>query len=47
VLREYPLRTVGAAIHQEYWVPADELDQFNEHIEGVIEVIAHFRGERK
>ncbi len=39
----YPAQTVGAAIHTELWVPAEELTQFNENIVGLIEVIAEFR----
>jgi hypothetical protein len=42
-LRRYPLRAVGAEVHREYWVPAAELDEFNDRIEGSIEVIARFR----
>ncbi|HYK52295.1 MAG TPA: hypothetical protein VEV38_02070 [Candidatus Eremiobacteraceae bacterium] len=33
---------VGARIHTEYWIPADELDEFNVNIVGTIEVIASF-----
>jgi hypothetical protein len=43
-LRKYPLRTVGSAIHQEYWIPAVELDEFNDQIDGLIECIECFRG---
>ena len=43
-LTRYPVRIVGAAIHQEYWVPAAELEEFDEHIEGTIEQVACFRG---
>lgn len=42
-LSRYPVQTVGAAIHQEYWVPADELAEFNQHLIGPIEVVASFR----
>ena len=42
----YPVQTVGATRHQELWVPAEELSDFNEHIIGLIEVIAEFRGKR-
>lgn len=42
-LRRYPVQTVGAKGHQELWVPAEELDEFNAHIIGPIEVIAEFR----
>src|SRR5437763_1393472 len=41
-LARYPLQTVGGRTCQEYWVPADELDQFNQNIVGPIEVIAEF-----
>jgi hypothetical protein len=29
-------------MHQEYWDPAEELDEFNRNIVGPIEVIASF-----
>ena len=35
--------TVGNHVHQELWVPADELKAFNQHIIGVIEVIKEYR----
>ena len=36
-------RVVGAKEHEELWVPAEELAEFNSRIEGRIEVIgAHF-----
>src|SRR5262249_39545016 len=28
-LDRYTVRTVGGGIHQEYWIPADELEEFN------------------
>ena len=40
----YPVQVAGARRHQELWVPAEELDAFNAHIVGPIEVIAEFRG---
>lgn len=42
-LRRYPVQTVGSSLHQELWVPAEELDDFNQHIVGLIEVVAEFR----
>ena len=45
-LRRYPVQTVGARRHQELWVPADELEAFNAHIIGLIELIAEFRRPR-
>jgi hypothetical protein len=45
-LRDYPVRTVGSALHQEYWIPADQVDLFNDQIDGLIEPIACFRGDQ-
>ena len=42
-LRRYPVRTVGGVVYQEYWVPAEDLPEFNRNIVGLIEVIAEFR----
>jgi hypothetical protein len=42
----YRVHTVGSRRHQELWVRAEELEMFNDHIIGPIEVIAEFRGER-
>lgn len=42
-LDRYELRTVGGSLHQEYWIPAADLDEFNQNIVGKIEVIAEFR----
>lgn len=44
-LARYPVHQVGAQAHQEYWIPAEELDAFNRQIVGLIEVVAEFRGE--
>ena len=41
-LSRYEVQTVGNKTHQEYWIPAEELDRFNQHIVGTIEVIAEF-----
>lgn len=42
-LSQYEIQTVGAAsIHQEYWIPAEKLDEFNKNIVGKIEVIDRF-----
>jgi hypothetical protein len=42
-LDRYQLKTVGSATHQEYWIPAAELEEFNQNIVGKIEVIAEFK----
>lgn len=40
----YPVQIVGARVHQELWVLAEDLDEFNAHICAPIEVVAHFYG---
>ena len=42
-LSRFPVQTVGGSIHTEYWVPAQELKEFNANIVGLIEVIEEFR----
>jgi hypothetical protein len=42
-LSRFEIQTVGAAsVHQEYWIPAEQLAEFNANIIGTIEVIAEF-----
>jgi hypothetical protein len=41
-ISKYEIHTVGGKIHQEYWIPADHLPEFNANIVGLIEVIAKF-----
>lgn len=41
-LRRYPVRQVGGDTILELWVPAEELDDFNTHIVGLIEVVHEF-----
>jgi hypothetical protein len=38
-------QVVGARIHRELWVPAEELDEFNRHIVGKIALVAAHYGE--
>ncbi|WP_205525775.1 hypothetical protein [Pyxidicoccus trucidator] len=35
-LARFPVRTVGARGHQELWVPAEELEDFNAHLVGPV-----------
>jgi hypothetical protein len=37
------VRTVGSSEHREYWIPAADLEIFNENIVGAIELITEFR----
>ena len=41
-LQHYEVHQVGSAIHLEYWIPAEDLEEFNRNIVGKIEVIAAF-----
>jgi hypothetical protein len=41
-LSRYSIKTVGASRHQEYWIPAEDLSEFNKNIVGFIEVIWEF-----
>jgi hypothetical protein len=41
-LAGYDVHRVGGAIHEEYWIPAEELDELNRTIVGAIEVIEEF-----
>jgi hypothetical protein len=42
-LGQFAVQNVGDPLHNELWVPAEQLAEFNEHIDGLIEVIAEFR----
>lgn len=44
---KFPIQNVGGEIHNELWVPAEELDEFNNHIIGLIEVTKAFYKEDK
>ena len=46
-LQQFEVKTVGGSEHQEYWIPAAELPEFNRHIVGKIEVVAEFEGEMR
>lgn len=45
-LARYAVQTVGATVHQELWIPAEELAEMNRNIVGTIEVIAEYKGEQ-
>ena len=42
-LSGYEPRIVGGSEHEEYWIPAEDLDSLNRSIVGLIEVIQEFR----
>ena len=41
-MAQFPIERVGGAQHTEWWVPADRLEELNDHIVGKIEVIHEF-----
>ncbi len=43
---QFEVHIVGNRTHQELWVPAEELEDFNRHILGFITVEAAFYGEK-
>jgi hypothetical protein len=45
-IRKYPVQNVGGEIHNELWVPANELELFNDNIVGVIRVVESFYGKK-
>ncbi|HZQ18712.1 MAG TPA: hypothetical protein VFA90_08325 [Terriglobales bacterium] len=42
----YEIHTAGSSVHQELWIPAADLSEFNYNIVGVIEVVAKFSREK-
>ena len=38
-ISNFTVQTVGDGYHQEFWIPAEELDEFNHHIIGKINII--------
>ena len=41
-MQRYSIQQVGSEHHTEWWVPAEELEELNDHLVGQIEVIAEF-----
>lgn len=44
-LARYQVQNAAGQQFQEYWIPAEDLNEFNSNIVGQIEVIAEFQGE--
>lgn len=42
-IQNYEIHQVGASEHQEWWIPAEELEALNRNIVGKIEVIREYR----
>ncbi len=43
---QFEVKVVGGSQHEELWVPAEELAQFNKNIQGEIAVVAHYVGDQ-
>ncbi len=43
-ISKFEVKTVGAFVHKELWIPAEELEDFNRHIIGKIRVIESYYG---
>lgn len=41
-MERYPIQKVGGAIHTEWWIPAEDLEELNANIVGLIEVIGEY-----
>jgi hypothetical protein len=41
-IARYPVQQAGNRLHLERWIPAEDLDQFNDRIVGTIEVVASY-----
>lgn len=46
-LARYEIQTVGARIHREYWIPAEDLPEFNRSIVGTIELVHRFENKMR
>lgn len=42
-MSRYEIQKVGGSHHTEWWVPAEELEELNDKIRGLIEVIGEYR----
>ena len=41
-MAQFPVQRVGGAMHTEWWVPGERLDELNRNLVGLIEVIQEF-----
>lgn len=41
-ISQFKVQTVGKSYHQELWIPAEELENFNKFIIGKIEIVKIF-----
>ncbi len=43
-LERFDIQVVGGSQHEEYWIPSEDLQEFNKNIVGKIEIIKRFEG---
>ena len=43
-ISKYKVQTVGCSYHQEYWIPSEELAEFNRNIIGKISIVRMIDG---
>jgi hypothetical protein len=44
-INQYPVKVVGSeTVNLELWVPAERLEEFNQHLQGKIRVVASYYG---
>ncbi len=41
-LEQFERKVVGASMHEELWIPAEQLEEFNQQIVGKIEVLGKY-----
>jgi hypothetical protein len=41
-MARYPVQQVGATSHSEWWIPAEDLPELNDHLIGLIEIVEEF-----
>jgi hypothetical protein len=39
----YQIHKVGGEIHMEWWIPANDLEELNNNMIGLIEIIGEYR----
>ena len=42
--QRYPVQIAGGRAHEELWVPAEHLEELNDHVLGTIDVIESYAG---
>jgi hypothetical protein len=46
-IAQFEVQVAGSRVHREYWIPAEQLTEFNRNIVGQIEVLSMFRSAAK